>query len=327
MNELPLISIIVPNYNHGKFLEKRLKSIFNQSYINFEVILLDDCSTDNSKEILLKYDAHKQVSHCVFNEINSGNTFSQWKKGIELAKGKFIWIAESDDFCDLRFLELVSKPLIVNHKIALSYSQSNKVDVNDKITGNWKTYTDELNSSQFDQDFIMDGSLFIEKYLIHKNVIPNASAILFRKENLQISDTLLNTQALKYCGDWVIYLEVIMKQKISFIADSLNNFRYHDNSVIAVVSKSQKKLSLIDIDLQMREVIADYLKNNTVANIDSIINNNKIITKSLKYDKALILFNNQQKWKAIIIVIEIIDVFIEKYPFFKRLNQRFKFLK
>ena len=70
INKLPLISVIVPNFNHVKYLTQRLNSIFNQTYSNFEVILLDDCSTDNSREILSKYARNKKVSHCVFNENN-----------------------------------------------------------------------------------------------------------------------------------------------------------------------------------------------------------------------------------------------------------------
>lgn len=321
----PLISVIVPNYNHGKFLNKRLDSIFTQTYKNFEVILLDDCSIDNSREILSKYSHDKRVSHCIFNETNSGNTFAQWEKGISLAKGEFIWIAESDDFCDVIFLESVSEQLILNNEIVLSYCQSNKVDINDKIIGNWKGYTDNLDVKQFSENFVLDGNLFIEKYLINKNVIPNASAVVFRKENLKISKQILDNQLLKYCGDWIIYFQAIMEQKISFLSESINNFRYHENSVIAIASKSEKKVSLINIDLKMREVMIDCLYFTYPANVNRILENNQKIIKSLKYDKALILFNNNQKWKAILILIGIIDEFIKRYPFHKRFKQIINF--
>jgi glycosyltransferase involved in cell wall biosynthesis len=78
----PLVSIIVPNYNHEKFLKKRLDSIFNQTFQDFEVILMDDCSTDDSRIILSDYAKNSKVSHCIFNESNSGNTFKQWVKGL-----------------------------------------------------------------------------------------------------------------------------------------------------------------------------------------------------------------------------------------------------
>src|SRR5690606_14670397 len=96
-----LVSIILPNYNHASYLPDRLNSIFNQSYQNFEVIILDDCSRDVSLEILNIYKGHPKVSHFIANEVNSGSPFKQWQKGLKLAKGDFVWIAESDDYCDL----------------------------------------------------------------------------------------------------------------------------------------------------------------------------------------------------------------------------------
>ena len=63
------VSVIVPNYNHAAFLPKRLESIFNQTYQDFEVILLDDASTDTSVEVLSQYADHPKVTHFVVNEI------------------------------------------------------------------------------------------------------------------------------------------------------------------------------------------------------------------------------------------------------------------
>lgn len=104
MQQTPLVSIIVPNYNHAKFLNQRLDSIFNQTFKDFEVIFLDDKSPDNSVGILNSYQDDR-ITHRVYNTTNSGSPFKQWKKGLELAKGDLIWIAESDDFADITFLE------------------------------------------------------------------------------------------------------------------------------------------------------------------------------------------------------------------------------
>ena len=174
-----LISVIVPNFNHEKYLAFRLDSIFNQTYSNFEVILLDDCSTDNSRQILSEYARNEKVSHCIFNEINTGNTFKQWAKGIDLAKGELIWIAESDDFCELNFLEEVVKPLLDDKEVVMSYCQSNKVDENNNLTGNWISYTQNIDSqNMFLANFTMQGNLFLEQFLIDRNVIPNVSAVV-----------------------------------------------------------------------------------------------------------------------------------------------------
>lgn len=324
MVSFPLISIIVPNYNHEKYLKQRLESIFSQTYTNFEVILLDDCSTDNSRIILSEYANNKKVSHCVFNDINSGNTFVQWNKGIQLAKGDFIWIAESDDFCDCNFLEEVCKPLIANPDIVLSYCQSNRVNENSEITGDWKSHTDSLSVEQFKNDFVLDGNLFIQDYLIYKNVIPNASAAVLKKKFLKIPVDLINTMQFKYCGDWVIYIQQIINHKIGFVASPMNSFRYHTNSVIAKASQSEKRISIIDIDIKMKELMFSLLKKNKPKNYSAIALNNKNIVKSLKYEKALSLIRNNNRWKGICLLISVFDVFLKRYPFKKSLILKLK---
>lgn len=79
-----MVSIIVPNYNHLEFLPQRLETIFNQSFQDFEVILLDDCFTDASWEYLKRFENHPKVSHLIRNEFNSGSPFRQWKKEFDI---------------------------------------------------------------------------------------------------------------------------------------------------------------------------------------------------------------------------------------------------
>ena len=74
---MPNVSVIVPNYNHEQYLQQRIESIVNQTYQDFELILLDDFSTDNSRDILNLYRNHPKVSKIVFNEKNSGSPFKQ----------------------------------------------------------------------------------------------------------------------------------------------------------------------------------------------------------------------------------------------------------
>ena len=64
----PLVSVIIPSYNHEKFLKERIDSVLNQTFQDFELIILDDLSPDNSREIIESYRAHPKVSHIIFNE-------------------------------------------------------------------------------------------------------------------------------------------------------------------------------------------------------------------------------------------------------------------
>lgn len=316
----PLVSIIVPNYNHEKYLKQRLESIFNQTYINFEVILLDDCSTDSSFNILSEYAKNPKVSHFVFNETNSGNTFIQWNKGIALAKGDFIWIAESDDFCELNFLEELIQPLILDNEIVLSYCQSNRVDEFGSITGNWLNHTDCLHKTFFLKNFIEKGNEFIERFLIYRNVIPNASGVIFRKKNTLGLGELETDSFLKYCGDWLFYIKLISDSKISFNCASLNYFRYHSKSVIALAEKNGKLDSNSGVEVMARIKIIDFLSCKRINNFPNILKTNKQIVDELKCQKALYLIKNNNKFKGFLNLFSIFDIFMDKYRFKHKLK-------
>jgi glycosyltransferase involved in cell wall biosynthesis len=318
----PLVSVVVPNYNHEKYLKERLDSIFSQSYPNFEVILLDDCSTDSSRSILMEYANNPKVSHCVFNETNSGNTFIQWNKGIALAKGEYIWIAESDDFCELNFLEEVIQPLIQDDKIAVSYCQSNRVDEFSSNTGDWLSHTESLDKTFFLKNFIINGNEFIERFLIYRNVIPNASAVVFRKRNSIRLGVLETDSFLRYCGDWLFYIKLIANNKVAFKSTALNCYRYHPQSVITMAHKNGKFKSHNGVDINVRKKMKAFFLDKKPLNLSTILKINKKISNELKYEKAFYLIRNQEKIKGFLLLISIFKVFTRKYKFRKNLELR-----
>ncbi|MGL4332344.1 MAG: glycosyltransferase family 2 protein, partial [Bacteroidales bacterium] len=128
-----MVSVIIPNYNHAKYLNERIDSIINQTFQDFEIIILDDKSSDESKIIIEHYRDHPKVSHIVINKQNSGSPFIQWKKGIDLAKGDLIWIAESDDCAAPTFLEECVNHLVNNTDTVFCFSESFFVDENSNI--------------------------------------------------------------------------------------------------------------------------------------------------------------------------------------------------
>lgn len=320
----PLVSIIVPNYNHEKYLKLRLDSILNQTYQNFEVILLDDCSTDNSKEVLLNYANHKKVTHCIFNEENSGNVFLQWNKGLSLARGEYIWIAESDDYCEENFLYELTKYLIKDDEITLVYCQSNKVDEQGIVKGSWLDQIIDLNKELFLSDFIMEGNEFVEKFLIAKNVIPNASAVLFRKAHLFDVGNPEIYPWLKYNGDWTFYLRLILNKKIAFVHNPLNNYRYHSESVIANAVKKESYISLKKIEIKSREKMNDYLMAQKSSNCNKIILLNNNIIKHLKYEQALYFLRNPGKLKSVHGFYSVVKMFLINKEFRKRILAKCK---
>jgi len=220
--EKVVVSIIVPGYNHSEYLKQRLDSVFNQTFRDFEVILLDDHSDDDSTQILAEYSKHPKVSQFIINEVNSGSTFKQWQKGINLAKGKYIWIAESDDYADIQFLEKLINVYKKDDDISLVFSGSNFLNAENKEI-NYKKFA----TLKYKTSFIKNGKREIKDELIFHNSICNASSILFKAESLQNS----NISNFTFCGDWKIAIDIIYDQKFYFLAEKLNYCRIQPNGV------------------------------------------------------------------------------------------------
>lgn len=229
------VSVIVPNYNHRQFLPKRLDTIFNQTFQDFEVILLDDCSTDDSWEYLKEFKHHSKVSHCVRNEINSGSPFRQWKKGLDLAKYDWIWIAESDDFSELDFLE--SLIAYINDEVSLIFAKSEFVDEKggplffNGVKHEMKTY--DLGESIIKSK----GIDFLEQFLIVRNYILNASSAVFKKPTSFPKEVL----SMKYGGDWFFWITQVGQGDVIYDPSVINFFRYHE---ITTRSKYDEKSEL-----------------------------------------------------------------------------------
>jgi len=218
---MSLVSIIIPNYNHSKYLQQRIDSVLNQTFQDIEVIILDDCSTDNSNEIIEQYRNHPKVAAIIYNEINSGTTFKQWNKGFGLAKGEYIWIAESDDWADSKFLETLIPEIEKDKQLGLIYCDSYLVEQDGeirKIPGN-NTLTGYYNN----------GKQEIIKNFIDGTAINNVSAVVFRKE--KVFEAGLAPENFKLAGDWFFYVKLLLISDIRFVATKLNYFRQHQQSV------------------------------------------------------------------------------------------------
>lgn len=323
MNLNPLVSVIVPNFNHAEFIEQRLESILTQTFRDFEVIILDDCSEDNSRDLLLSYKSHSKVSHCIFNEVNSGNTYKQWNKGIRLSRGRFIWIAESDDFCEANFLEEMLKPLINDKEISLVYCQSNRVNSYGNITGNWLDHTSDMDTELFNNNFILSGNEFNYRFLIERNVIPNASAVVFGRDIIEQVGLLNEDNYLKYNGDWLLYFKLITNSKIAFIGKSLNNFRYHKKSVIARAVQNENQIFLLEIEMFTRRKMMEFsLKEVEGKFYRRLERKNHYLTKALKYKKAKIHLSTGNWLKAYLSFLWVLDLVVKNSKIQQRIKSR-----
>ena len=244
-SEKPLVSVIIPNYNHAKFLDERIQSVLHQTYQNFELIILDDKSSDNSVEVINQYKDDPHVSQIIVNEVNSGSSFRQWHKGFEVAKGDIVWIAESDDACDVTLLEKLVRGY-VEHDAVMAFCKSYQYDVQGK-----RSYY-ELQDLLADETS-MPGKAFISEYMISKNVVANASSVIFNRAAAMSVDKQYMT--MRGEGDFLFWIELMEKGNVYFCSERLNYFRFHETNTTQ--SLSYRGISQIE-----HKIVFDYLVKN-----------------------------------------------------------------
>jgi glycosyltransferase involved in cell wall biosynthesis len=221
----PFVSVIIPNYCHAHYLEERIKSVLNQTYQNFELIILDDCSPDcgASKKIIERYRSNPHVSQIIYNETNSGSPFKQWHKGIELAKGEYIWIAESDDSCEDSFLELILKMCIENNAVMGFCTSTILLETKDPLFINY--HKQKIS----DTDYVFEGRDFIHSHLLRGNEIRNISSAVFKKNVALNIDN--QYEEMKALGDWLFCIKMAEMGRVCFLKAPLNYFRRVDSCV------------------------------------------------------------------------------------------------
>ncbi len=239
----PLISVIVPNYNHAAYLDQRLESIFAQTYSRFEVLLLDDASTDGSQEILRSWQK-RHPDHCrlVINEQNSGSPFRQWSRGLELAQGELIWIAESDDFCDPDFLRKLV-PSFANPATMLAFAQIQFVsETGADQVWSMQHYLPEAGSGFWNRPLVSSAHRLTGWIWNRRNLIPNVSAALFRhcRDLPLLQDP--SWLDMRVCGDWLFYLHLARGGLVAYVPGATSYYRQHPGN--SSVSLHRQRLYL-----------------------------------------------------------------------------------
>lgn len=240
------ISVVVPNYNYSNYLYQRVYSILNQNYKIHELIILDDASKDNSlfyiKQIEQKISEFVNVK-VVVNDINSGNAFSQWQKGINLATGDYVWVAEADDYAKKNFLNEVVSPLKKNNNIVISYADTGFIDSNGYITKNSLVdQIDILKTNHWNASYVNKGISEINCYSYLNCTIPNVSGTIIKKGNYD--EIFESAKKFHQSGDWFTYLNILNLGDISFINKTLNYYRVHGNNISQTFDKKAHILEI-----------------------------------------------------------------------------------
>jgi len=269
---VPKISVIVPSYNYARHLPQRIASILNQSLPVWEIIFLDDASSDDSVEVARKL-LHNCSVRCQFVESkqNSGSVFAQWKKGVDLAEGDIIWIAEADDWAARDFLKAAAASF-EDPEVVVSYTQSNQVSAEGEIlSASYLDYVVDVDPKRWRRPFVAEGADELADGLSVKNTLPNASGVLFRHDALQfvLNEHMDEIRDYRVAGDWCVYARMAGEGKFAYDPRPLNYHRRHAGSVTILrftqaewdeIRRMQIFVSeLADVSEDMRRRAARYL--------------------------------------------------------------------
>lgn len=225
---MPSVSVIIPNYNHAAFLQQRIESVLNQTYKDFEVIILDDASTDNSKDVIEQYSELPTISNIVYNKTNCGSACEQWYKGVLLAKGEYIWIAESDDMSSPHFIEKMML-LLQDNKTGIAYCRTMQTDEAGNEVG-LNLWPDALDDKRWERAYFNTGINELQNYFLYRNVIVNASSAIVKKDKALPAIEYVLQKNMHYCGDWLFYAIILSSCNITYLPEVLNFQRYHSST-------------------------------------------------------------------------------------------------
>lgn len=247
----PLISIVFTSYNHIRFLKKSLESLLEQTYPNFEIILVDDCSNDGSQELLKNYSADNRIKLFLKNE-NSGSYVYSSNFGASQAKGEFLLFSQCDDYSEPILLEKLFNGLSFNKDTCVAFCCSTLIDENNRIIATDYAGREKKFKTQCGSDTLITGIQMI-RYLSKACVIPNLSAALIRKDLFwQVGGF---SDKYKVVADLDFWLKTASLTNFYYVSRSLNNFRQH---VGTIRSSIKIQIQILEIFSVMYNFLSDY---------------------------------------------------------------------
>lgn len=235
----PKVSAIVPNYNHARFLPQRLDSILAQTYPNLDILVLDDGSTDGSREIIDDYRRrHPDRIRTLFNDERSGNVFRQWRKGLESVDGDLVWICESDDHCEPDFVEKLV-PHFRDRSVHVAFGKIQFSDRDGAFREGLDQYREGAEPGIWGEPLTRPAREWFANGFGVNNVIANVGGCLWRRPSLSEA-VWSEAQTFSVLGDWFLHAQVAGGGQITWEPDAVAYFRQHgaNKSVTSFVEPS-----------------------------------------------------------------------------------------
>lgn len=206
MKDSELVSIITPTYNCSTFIEKTIESVLSQSYKNWELIIVDDCSTDDTRYVVERYKDSRIRYHCLYK--NSGAAVAR-NKALELAKGRWIAFLDSDDLWKPQKLEKQLN-FMMTKGIHFSYHEYEEIDEEGNPIG-----------------VMVSGKKKVNKFDMFTCCWPGCLTVMYDADKIG----LLQIEDIKKNNDTAIWLQAIKKANCYLFKENLALYRRRKGSI------------------------------------------------------------------------------------------------
>ena len=225
----PMVSAIVPNFNHSEFLVQRLESILNQTYPHISITILDDCSTDDSRELIESYvDRYPGIIRAIYNDENSGGVFRQWRKGVLETDGDLVWICESDDFCEPDFVDRLV-PHFRDESVQIAFGRVTETNAAGEPNSSLDEFRERAEPGIWNGALVRPAAAWFAGAFGVRNVVVNVGGCIWRRAH--IPDTAWDEAAsYSVVGDWYLYIQIAAGGQIAWEPEAVSYFRRHKDS-------------------------------------------------------------------------------------------------
>jgi len=232
------VTAIVPNFNHARYLPQRLDSILAQTYPLVDILVLDDCSGDDSRSVIDSYvKRFPERIRAVYNTENSGNVFRQWQKGHSLAKGDLVWICESDDFCEQTFIERTINAFR-DPSVMMAFGRIQFANSQGEYFAGLDHYREDSEPGIWEVRVTRPAAEWFRGGFGVKNVIANVGGSVWRR--FEISDQVWEeARSYKIMGDWYLYSVIAGGGQIAYEPSAVSYFRIHESNTSGSSAQSK----------------------------------------------------------------------------------------
>lgn len=280
------ISVIIPAYNHEKYIGATISSVLEQSYSNFELIIINDGSTDNTEKEILKF-GDSRINYISQKNMGAHNTIN---KGIRLAKGDYVSILNSDDIYNTTRLEKCLNFLENREDYSVVITEVEGIDdkgasVANKSTPHIEAWLDWYSETLRDYDN--------DEFLLcafAKNILITTSNYFMRKEVFKKAGRF---RGLRYTHDWDMLLRLSQCYNVHLMRDVLLKYRIHEsNTVLEASSEDRVKL---EVNWLIAENIRHLKKNINAFELINSIKRNHYVNFEVLF--LLLTINDNSKRK------------------------------